>query len=375
MMNETSMHFASPLAPDAPCGPNLEYDPRLIALEESFAGKPEQQMGDAVISATPPNWKRIEKDAAALMEETRDIRIVVFWTAARLANAGLSGLREGLEIIRSLSEGMWEELWPVPDEGDVQERISALARLSPLPGSFDADMAVIQLLNDTELCSSPTMGSYRLRDIREAQDGSRMKVMRAALQDTPGEWVDSFRQDLDGVQQCLKGIRDCFMGHGQGTPDFRMVADILKEMQLFFDAQPVSAGMPEAVADDAEPETPGHFPAAVERRSTAAAVPPSAGTVAGRRDAVRCMQELCRWFEENEPSSPAPYFLKRAIRSVGANLMDILADIAPHLQEQARAVLKPEGPAEAGRPPEVHAAPAVPPASGTTGQEYANPFG
>ncbi len=375
MMNETSMHFASPLAPDAPCGPNLEYDPRLIALEESFAGKPEQQMGDALIPATPPNWKRIEKDAAALMEETRDIRIIVFWTVARLANAGLSGLLDGLEIILSLSEEMWEEVWPVPDEGDVQERISALARLSPLPGSFDADMAVIQLLNDMELCSSPTMGSYRLRDIREAQDGGRMKVMRAALQDTPGEWVDSFRQDLDGVQQCLKAIRDCFMRHGQGTPDFRMMADILKEMQLFFDSQPVAAGIQETREEDAVQEKPGYSAVVAECRGSAPSVLPSAGTVAGRRDAVRCMQELCRWFEENEPSSPVPYFLKRAIRSVGANLMDILADIAPHLQEQARTVLKPEESAGAARAPEVQTLTAVPPASGVTGQDYVNPFG
>ena len=326
-----------------------------------------------MIPATPPNWKRIEKDAAALMEETRDMRVIVFWTAARLANAGVSGLREGLEIIRTLSEGMWEALWPVPDDGDVQERISALARLSPLPGSFDADMAVIQLLNDMELCSSPTMGSYRLRDIREAQDGSRMKVVRAALQDTPGEWVDAFRQDLDGVQQCLKGIRECFMGHGQGTPDFRMVSDILKEMQLFFDSQPVAAAVPEAMEEGASPEIPARFPGAAERGAEGVAQL-SPGTVAGRRDAVRRMQELCRWFEENEPSSPVPYFLKRAIRSVGANLMDILADIAPHMQEQARTVLKPEMPAEAGGRPEANAAAAMP-ESVADGREFANPFG
>lgn len=385
-MKETTMHFTSPLDPVVPCGPNLEYDPRLIALEESFSGKPEQQMGNSVIPATPPNWKHIERDASALMEETRDLRIAVFWTVARLANAGLSGMLEGLEVIRCLCEEQWDGFWPVPDDGDVQERFSALMRLSPLPGGFGADMTVVLLLNDLQLCSSPTLGAYRLSDIREAQEGGGhegMNVIRAAFQDTPREWVDAFRQDLDAVQQCLKSVKDCFEAHGHGTPDFRMVGDILKEMQLFFDSQPLPSERLETVSGQTETGAAAHAEAPSLRPGGEAPVPPSGdtavlsvlsgGTIAGRRDAVRVMEQLCRWFEENEPSSPVPYFLKRAIRAVGANLMEILADIAPHLQEQAKIVLKPgdENTEKTSRP----SLPLKDSPAPVSSDEYVNPFG
>lgn len=393
-MKETTMHFASPLDPDAPCGPNLEYDPRLIALEEAFSGKPEQQMGNSVIPATPPNWKHIERDAASLMEETRDLRISVFWTVARLANAGLSGMLEGLEVIRRLCEEQWDGLWPVPDDGDVQERFSALMRLSPLPGGFGADMTVVLLLNDMELCSSPTLGSYRLSDIREAQEGGHegMKVIRAALQDTAREWMDAFRQDLDAVQECLKAVKDCFDAHGYGTPDFRMVGDILKEMQLFFDTHPSSSAGEETDSGQEETTAAAHAEAPSLRSGGETAASPSGGsavssglsggipspsvsggTISGRKDAVRIMEQLCRWFEENEPSSPVPYFLKRAIRAVGANLMEILADIAPHLQEQAKIVLNPEE-GNTEKTPRTSIPQVNSPVPDTSG-EYVNPFG
>jgi len=64
----------------------------------------------------------------------------------------------------------------------------------------------------------------------------------------------------------------------------------------------------------------------------------------GRREAIQLMQKVCDWFEENEPSSPVPFFLQRGIRLVGANYMDIAAELAPSSMEQLRTVLKPKEP-------------------------------
>ncbi len=395
-MNEKNTLFTTPLPGSEPCGPNLEYDSRMMELEEDFAGKPEQQIGDSIIPATPPNWKQVQRDAAALMEITRDLRIIVWWTVARLANDGIGGLLDGLEVIRELSTTQWDNLWPVPDDGDVQERLSALLTLSPQPGAFNADMTVIQLLSTIPLCKSAALGSYGLRELREAQehgDNDAMKLIRAALQDTGADWLEETHRTTEAVLQCLKDIRDCYNEHGQGTPDFRMVTDMLKEMLLFFDSRPAAAPAPEtpqaesSAPDSIVPTVPGS-PAPISPASAAmlppGALPVGCNTLAGRNEAVQLMQQLCAWFEENEPSSPVPYFLRRAIRAVGADFMEILADIAPNLQEQARLVLKPDAATPTPRPPvssppPMTAAPASTPLPAPSAEAapvgYINPFG
>lgn len=390
-MDASTLKYGTFVSQLSPCGENMEYDPRMMALEEDIVGKPEQQMGDSIIPATPPNWKDILKNAASLLEDTRDLRVFIYWTAAQLAREGLSGLYEGLQHILYFSTEAWDELWPVPDDGDVQERLSAFALLSPMAGSFDADMTVVQLLLDQKLCFSHAVGSYSLRDIREAQETGNeeaRKLIRAAYLDSPEAELEKVKTCIDNILQCLRDIRECYDNHGMGTPDLRMITDIVKEMQLFYKSQP--AEQPEAPAP-AVSEAPS---ASVSAAPAAAAGPvvvvpvalPAAapGVINGRQDAIRTMKALCQWFEENEPSSPVPYFLKRAIRCVGANLFDIVEDLAPQMKEQLKLILKPD-PVEPRTAPQPAApvstpapapvavpapAPEPPPA-----QEYFNPFG
>ena len=44
------------VSPEAPSGPNLEYDPAYAELDRLSQGKPERQMGDNVIAAEATNW-------------------------------------------------------------------------------------------------------------------------------------------------------------------------------------------------------------------------------------------------------------------------------------------------------------------------------
>lgn len=390
-MDASTLKYGTFVSQLSPCGENMEYDPRMMALEEDIVGKPEQQMGDSIIPATPPNWKDILKNAASLLEDTRDLRVFIYWTAAQLAREGLSGLYEGLQHILYFSTEAWDELWPVPDDGDVQERLSAFALLSPMAGSFDADMTVVQLLLDQKLCFSHAVGSYSLRDIREAQETGNeeaRKLIRAAYLDSPEAELEKVKTCIDNILQCLRDIRECYDNHGMGTPDLRMITDIVKEMQLFYKSQP--AEQPEApapVVSEAPSASVSAAPAAAAGPLAAVpvALPAAApGVINGRQDAIRTMKALCQWFEENEPSSPVPYFLKRAIRCVGANLFDIVEDLAPQMKEQLKLILKPDPvePRTAPQPASPVSTPAPAPVAAPApapepppAQEYFNPFG
>ena len=374
MNDQQFLEWTTPIAGTMPTGENLEYDPRMVELEEKMAGQPERTMGDSVIPAEPPDYRKIEKAAATLMQESRDLRIVVIWTIARLANAGVNGLLEGLKLIAALSENMWDDLLPVPDDGDVQERISALTRLSPMPGSFDADRSVPRLL-----------GTYGLRDVNEAPEGSdASRTIHAALRDTPEEEKALLLRDLEESLNLLKQIRDVYSAHNQGTPDFSILSDMLKQMQIFLRVQSDVATAPQQAAVSAESES-GEKPAHESSMTQAVSkpqnspVPSSAGldTQVGRAEMVQLMHQVSDWFRKNEPSSPVPYFLQRAIRSVGVSYIDLVADIDPSSMERVLNVLKPDAKREKV-PVKSETIPAAAPSPSPSSKEengYFSPFG
>ena len=382
MNDQQFLEWTTPIAGAMPAGENLEYDPRMAELEEKMAGQPERAMGDSVIPAEPPDYRKIEKAAVALMQESRDLRIVVIWTISRLANSGVNGLLEGLKVIAALSENMWDDLLPVPDDGDVQERISALTRLSPAPGSFDADRSVPRLLLEVPLTDSPQLGMYGLREVNEAPEGSdAARTIHAALRDTPEEKKTLLLHNLEESLNLLKQIRDVYASHNQGTPDFSVLSDMLKQMQIFLTVQSAvsTASLQETVrtgSDDVE-----KYGSAIQNALAPQNIPvfSSAGPDAqvGRSQMVQLMHQVSDWFRKNEPSSPVPYFLQRAIRSVGVSYIDLVADIDPSSMERVLNVLKPDAKREK-TPIKAESSPIAAPNPSPSSQAedgYFSPFG
>ena len=71
-------------------GPNLEFAPGFGALERAAQGKPEQQYGDTIIAAAEPDWKEVEEQALALLDRTRDLRVLAHLAVAHLHFAGFA---------------------------------------------------------------------------------------------------------------------------------------------------------------------------------------------------------------------------------------------------------------------------------------------
>ena len=51
-------NLLKPVSDSEPSGTNLGYDPAFLEFERAAAGKPEQQMGEAVVPASRPTGVR-----------------------------------------------------------------------------------------------------------------------------------------------------------------------------------------------------------------------------------------------------------------------------------------------------------------------------
>lgn len=57
-------------------------------------------------------------------------------------------------------------------------------------------------------------------------------------------------------------------------------------------------------------------------------------TITSRQDVIRILDQLCGYYDRNEPASPVPLFLRRAKRLVDKNFFEIMEDVAPESMAQ-----------------------------------------
>lgn len=320
-------------AEEPPCGPNLEYDADFLALEQQAQGKPEQQFGDTVIAAEPPQWGAVRESAVALLARTKDLRVAVPLARAWVNLDGLSGLDAGLSLVRGLLERYWDCVHPQLDPDDGNDPTMRLNALAPL---VDSD-TMLRELRHVPFIRSRTLGQVLVRDVEVAlgklpapAEGTVVSqdqiesMARAAAAENPAalEAVRSAAQTL----RSLHGLLVEKVG-GERAPDVRPLASVLSPLvnvcNAALAAAPTEAGA-EAVADTAG------------GGAAMSGGVPASGEVRTREDAIRLLDRVCDYLERHEPSNPAPLLIKRAKRLMSMNFVDIINEIAPESLAQVR---------------------------------------
>ncbi|SJM91991.1 Type VI secretion-associated protein, ImpA family [Crenothrix polyspora] len=328
MSNFVPEDFLKAISPELPCGKNLEEDPAFAQLEIDAKFIDERQMGNTVIPAVEPEWKKVRDSALALLARSRDIRIATHLTCALLRTDGFSGLTRSLALIRGLLETYWDEVYPLKDAEDDYPllRINTLSDLK----DYKKVLNSLTLIKVTQ----SKVGNFSWVDIKKAQDkltsgktddSPGMALIDAAFLDTP---VDVLKQQQQFIQQALehsKAIIACIADKAGAAniPDWSALINQLKTIANFLKdkiPQEEEAGKLESVDSVAEQ----HKPAAVKMDG-----------IHNRDEVIRTLDAICKYFERYEPSSPVPFLMIRAKKLLTMNFMAILQDLAPDAVRQA----------------------------------------
>ncbi|WP_312840955.1 type VI secretion system protein TssA [Delftia tsuruhatensis] len=326
---------------EPPCGPDLTYDNDFQSMESAAQGKVEQQFGDTVIPAEPPDWRDVERQASALMQRTKDLRVAVLLCRAWTILHGLPGTLQGLQLCAALLERHWEHVHPLPEDGDDYfMRMNALGTLSDVTG-FVRDLRNADFLRgalgqisvrDAELMARGNVPEdlphLTADELRMASARAHAEGHETLLAVTPA------LQELDRIRACceqhlpshqqpeLDGLRQLLLALGQWLPQTTGDADTTAETD-----PAAQAGTGDGLASQPAPGTP-HTPAR------------------NREQAIAQLLEIAAFVERTEPSNPAPLLIRRAARFMRMGFMDILRELSPdslaqvevitgaHLQEQ-----------------------------------------
>ena len=312
-----------PLGEDQPCGPSLVYEPAYLELNQLVEQPADAEKGQ--------EWGKIRSKAIDLLGQTKDLRLALQVARAGLNTDGFPGYRDGLALFAGLIEGFWPVVHPRLDEdGDATERV----------------MLVQTLCHPTELFAlkncpvvSAGAGTFSLRDIQMAH--GKMPVPEGGAAPDPALVDAAFREcpveDLQETALALAESIDCVrrldkalteaLGSG-ASPDVLPLTKAIQEVRTVVDERlslRAGGGIEEPAGSDAGGETV----------ATAAAPAQAGGPVRSRQDVMRALDDIIRYFERSEPSSPVPILLRRAQRLVDKSFLDILRDLAPDGIKQA----------------------------------------
>jgi type VI secretion system protein ImpA len=304
----------APISAEAPCGPDLEYDPAFQALLEAGAGKPERQYGDRLYPAEPPDWPLVDEHATALAARTRDLRVAVWLARSGARLRGLAGAVDGLRLVQGLVDRYWDHVHPPLDASDNNDPTARVMALTALAAA-DAGLGDLRAAGLTA-----KRGALTVRDI---------ELALGPADSMPGESVPTEDGVLQVVAAALAEASDLGATMQAGYDAAQALAASLErhlEATQGPDLVPLKKVL-QRVADAGRKAVGGTSLA--EATTTTPATPRPAGAINSREDASRALERVCEWIERNEPSNPAPLLIRRAQRLMSKSFIDIIRDLAP----------------------------------------------
>jgi type VI secretion system protein ImpA len=330
-----------------PCGPNLEYDPLFLELEQNALGKPEVQYGSTIVPAVPPEWKLVKKQAFELLGRSRDLRVAMLLLRALLALHAIPGFAAGVKLIERLVEERWDSVHPQldPDDGnDPTLRINSLATLN------DAAI-IIRDIKETAFIQLPSLGPLSVRVLEVSsgevppaagQTAIAQGSIDAALGDVRPEALLEAADAVTHAHDSVANI-EAVLTRRVGVAN-ALDLGILKR-QLRRMRELLAPHLPQTEEIDAMPDAAAigedHADAGTAARPAAAAAAIS-GEISSRADVVRMLDKILVYYQRNEPSSPVPMLIERAKRLAPKSFFEIMEELAPESVSQLKILRGPE---------------------------------
>lgn len=360
--------WRSPLSAACPCGPDLEYDPDFLQLQQVLRSRPEPEFrvpqqdgrgGRTLPDGAPIAWSEVRELAQALLLRSKDLRLAIWLTRARLHLEGFCAIQQGLELVQLLLQDYWDGVHPGldPDDGDPTMRLNALAALDALDSVagdvrasflFDSRQQGQLTVRELELAAGrlePLPGETRPAAVQVE------RLLEVALQHSPelASVAQAAPQQLEAIRAVLAdrlGQRPAQRLADQraerlGQPP---LPDLLR-LHAMLDTVAQAVAKLTAATLTPEPTVPGaelagsHLPAAADQLSRDGPAAQLPGQINSRQQVVEMLALLCQYLEKNEPTNPVQILLRRAQRMMQMDFLELLRDMAPDGLDQAEKVV------------------------------------
>jgi len=307
--------------------PIIESDPRYSEVEFTLAefDSHTDPLGNED-SAGEINWYHVASQAQALLDEYPDLRVSLWLLRAQLRLQGISALYFSLKFI--------------DDFLLVQQQKSLVAETQTENSSAEDDAAALSWLSTSlclselkqcRLCAEQSVTLDTLLSQRDSAATSgvlfsdvMMAIGKSERYFQQQQWP-ALSEQISYSLAALLRIEEYVNKISRGYRlDCRPVIDYLTSLQGYFatQAQQSHGENNASVVSHAHQEPEGEWP----DNQNAGNLPQS---IRSRQDVVLLLDQILDYFQQYEPSHPAPIFIRRTQKMIGMDFATIVEELLP----------------------------------------------
>src|SRR3954453_9491072 len=236
--------LVNPIPGPNPAGVDLRYDPLYDKIKEARHEDDDAPQGDWQCARKTADYGMVSKLASeALATRSKDLQLAAWLTEAQLRREGFSGLRSGLEFLRTLLVRYWDDLYPQLEDGDPELRAAPLSWVGLTLTSAIRSVPLKRTGHDFYKYKESRVVGY---EADAANDPKKLQARQQALDDgklsaeefdrgfdsTPKAWYKELAADVDGSVDALGDLdRVGRERSGDSAPNFIRMQDALSEIQ------------------------------------------------------------------------------------------------------------------------------------------------
>lgn len=330
--------YIGPITPELPAGIDLEYDAVFQQMQRLAEGVREQQYGDTIVAAKPPDWTALLPLTHQLCERTRDLRIGVLLVESLTHQHGLDGTVEGLRLLVNWVTELWDDVFPSLDDG---EGVDPFMRVNSLGRLCQADRLPL-LVRRALVFEQPPHLKIHCDDLLSALDSGEttgassitsMEIEAAFLNAPPDQLQRLYDQSQSIVTSLQTIARTLETRTGESLWNAESLLNPLQSIRLHFKHHlqqrfQVRDAVLHEMQDLTDAEA-SFVAQSTSESSTSAGGVRSPIRIGSRDQAFAAIEAVTEYFARHEPSSPVPLLLRRARRIAEQDFIEILRELAP----------------------------------------------
>lgn len=342
--------LATPLSPDAPCGPDLDFEGDMEFM--NFVARIDGILPSSYFSfdRNSIDFPREFDTIRTLSERTHDLRLIVLHAKLAILSRDVSTFAAAVDTIAALLEQHWDDIHPRGEDGDYLIRVATIQALDDAPH-------VVLPLQYAPLFENRRYGVFNWRaqmivaGAASAREGETLPdgaAIERILLETEIADVVARRDEIGRIADAAERLQSVSIDRGgyENQIVLERLKPLAEDIRNFLDRHigsrdpalalnpPDGAAVPDDSAEAAAGDAGG---SALPIVVGAAAVPASQmpGAIATRKDAIRALDAAAAYFERYEPSSPSLLLIRYAINLIGKPFYDVVRTLMPSYASRA----------------------------------------
>ncbi|HGE8486220.1 TPA: ImpA family type VI secretion system protein [Serratia marcescens] len=298
----------------------VEFDPRYSEIEFTLSEFDSQTDPlNAVDNARDINWHAIREQSAALLDQCFDLHVVLWFMRANLHIDGFSAVYQGIRAIDGKYAEEGSTIFPQADMEPATDSFHAAAL-----GWLATSSCLHEIKNSKIFPDTPLTTDELLNMRMDEQEGKSLhfsevvKVLGQADSYFAGRNMPSLKEQLSQGIDALERVENYANLQAE---DYRLDCRQVRDYLALFSRQLLSLEQQEL------PEEIGAAPADAEAAEAPATLPGK--YIRSRQDVILLLDQVLDYFQNYEPSHPAPILIRRSQKMIGMDFATIVEELLP----------------------------------------------